>query len=75
VLGFTTTVNRGAGVWDRQGRGLVPGFSLLALGFIVWMFVTSKADQRVVHLALGLITAGALGNSMRRAVFHGVRTC
>ena len=74
VLGFTTTVNRGAVFGIGQGKvDWFLGFSLLALGFIVWMFVSSKADQRVVHLALGLITAGALGNLYDRAVFHGVR--
>jgi signal peptidase II len=74
VLGFTTTVNQGAVFGIAQGKvDWFLGFSVLALGFIVWMFATSRADQRVVHLALGLITAGALGNLYDRAVYHGVR--
>ncbi len=74
VLGFTTTVNQGAVFGIGQGKvGLFLGFSVLALAIIVWVFVTSGAKQRVVHLALGLITAGAIGNLFDRAVYHGVR--
>jgi lipoprotein signal peptidase len=74
VLGFTTTVNQGAVFGVFQGK--VPvflGFSVLALGVILWVFATSGARHRVVHLALGLILAGALGNMYDRAVFGGVR--
>jgi len=74
VLGFTTTVNQGAVFGIGQGKvGLFLGFSLVALAIILWVFVTSGAKQRVVHFALGLITAGAIGNLFDRAVYHGVR--
>jgi signal peptidase II len=74
VLRFTTTVNQGAVFGIGQGKvGLFLAFSLVALGIIIWVFVTSGAKHRVVHLALGLITAGALGNLYDRAVHHGVR--
>jgi signal peptidase II len=74
VLGFTTTVNGGAVFGSFQGH--VPvflGFSIIALAVILWVFCTSGAKHRVVHLALGLITAGALGNLYDRARFEGVR--
>jgi signal peptidase II len=74
VLGFTTTVNGGAVFGSFQGH--VPvflGFSILALAVILWVFATSGAKHRVVHLALGLITAGALGNLYDRARYEGVR--
>ena len=45
----------------------------MALGLIVWVFATSKRSHWIVHIALGLILAGALGNMYDRAVFHGVR--
>ena len=74
VLGFTTTVNQGAVFGIGQGKvAWFLAFSVLALGIIVWVFATSGARHRVVHLALGLILAGALGNMYDRAVYHGVR--
>ena len=36
--------------------------SVLAVGFVAYMFATSQRKQWVVHLALGLVLAGALGN-------------
>lgn len=74
VLDLTTTVNPGA-VFGL-GKGWLPYFlvfSVLALGLIVWVFATSRRSHWVVHIALGLILAGALGNMYDRAVFHGVR--
>jgi signal peptidase II len=74
LLRFTTTVNHGAVFGIGQGKVfLFLVFSLIALAIILWVFLTSFAKQRVVHLALGLITAGALGNLWDRAVHHGVR--
>jgi signal peptidase II len=74
ILGFTTTVNQGAVFGIGQGKvQLFLAFSIVALAIILWVFATSGASHRVVHLALGLITAGALGNLYDRAVFHGVR--
>jgi signal peptidase II len=74
VLGLTTTVNQGAVFGIGQGNvAWFLGFSIVALGVILWVFATSGARQRVVHLALGLILAGALGNMYDRAVYHGVR--
>jgi len=74
ILGFTTTVNRGAVFGFAQGMVfyfLI--FSLFAMALILWVFITSKRSQWVVHIALGMITAGALGNLYDRAMFGGVR--
>lgn len=74
VLGFTTTVNQGAVFGFAQGKvSVFLAFSILALAVILWVFATSGATHRVVHFALGLITAGALGNLYDRAMYHGVR--
>jgi signal peptidase II len=74
LLGFTTTVNHGAvfGI----GQGLVLWFllfSLIAMAIILWAFLTSRKNQFLVHITLGMITAGALGNLYDRALYHGVR--
>ncbi len=74
LLGFHTTVNQGAVFGWAQGQVMVfLGFSVVALAIIVWVFISSLRSQRVVHIALGMITAGALGNLYDRAVYHGVR--
>jgi signal peptidase II len=74
ILRFTTTVNHGAVFGIGQGYVFVfLAFSLVALGIILWAFLTSFKKQWVVHIALGLITAGALGNLWDRAIHHGVR--
>lgn len=41
--------------------------SLLALGFVLYVFACSGRRQRVLHLGLALILAGALGNLYDRA--------
>jgi signal peptidase II len=74
VLGFTTIINHGAvfGI----GQGMVAFFllfSVLAMGMILWVFLTSRREQWLVQIALGMIMAGALGNLYDRAVHGGVR--
>ena len=74
VLGIVTTVNDGA-VFGL-GRGKVTWFvcfSLIAIGTIGWVFARSRRSQVFLHVALGLILAGALGNLYDRIVYHGVR--
>ncbi len=74
VLGFTTTVNQGAVFGIGQGHvGVFLAFGLVALAVIIWVFAGSGARHRAVHVALGMITAGAIGNLYDRAMFHGVR--
>lgn len=53
-----------------MGQGWVLLFvlaSIAALGFVLYMFAGSTRKQRVLHIALGLILAGALGNLYDRA--------
>ncbi|MGN6369313.1 MAG: signal peptidase II [Phycisphaerae bacterium] len=73
-LGFTTIINHGAvfGVFQGYVTYFLL-FSIIAMAMILWVFATSKARQWVVHLALGMITAGALGNLYDRAIHNGVR--
>lgn len=52
-----------------MGKGLVPLFivaSIVALGFVLYLFYHSSRDRRSLHVALGLVLAGALGNMYDR---------
>jgi signal peptidase II len=74
VLGFQTTVNHGAVFGIYQGMAFYfLLFSLFAMAMILWVFATSRSSHWIVHIALGMITAGALGNLYDRAMFNGVR--
>ena len=72
VLQLRTTLNPGAvfGV----GPGLAPLFiliSLVAIGFVIYVFMNTQRNQWVMQIALGLILAGAMGNLYDRAFNHG----
>ncbi len=74
VLEFQTMLNDGAlfGI----GSGLTSLFliaSMLALALVFWMFTQSGAKRWVLHLALGAILAGALGNMYDRVFVRLVR--
>ncbi len=63
LLDFQLSLNSGA--LFGMGSGLVWLFicaSIIALVFVLYLFASSHPSQRIVHLALGLILAGALGN-------------
>ena len=63
LLDFQLSLNSGA--LFGMGSGLVWLFisaSIGALIFVLYLFASSHPKQRVVHIALGLILAGALGN-------------
>ena len=52
-----------------MGKGLVPLFiaaSIVALAFVLYLFYHSGRDRRSLHVALGLVLAGALGNMYDR---------
>lgn len=63
VLEFRRSLNAGAvfGVFAGYVNLFVVA-SLAALAFVLYMFATSPRSYRVMHLALGLILAGAIGN-------------
>jgi signal peptidase II len=74
VLSFITTVNHGAVFGMGQGYGPVfVLFSFIAITVILMVFASSGPRQYVLHVALGLITAGALGNLYDRITFGVVR--
>ena len=74
VLVVQTTANEGAVFGLGQGNvRFFLVFSIVALGMITWVFCTSRIKQRWQQIALGLITAGALGNLYDRATFGAVR--
>jgi lipoprotein signal peptidase len=68
VMSFRRSLNPGA--LFGLGKGLVPVFiaaSILALGFVLYLFMHSSRDRRSLHVALGLVLAGALGNLYDRS--------
>ena len=74
VLNLQTTANEGAVFGMGQGHVTIfVLFSIFALGLIGWVFWTSRRQQVWLHLALGMIAAGALGNLYDRAMFGAVR--
>lgn len=63
IMALRRSLNPGA--LFGLGKGLVPLFivaSILALTFVLYMFRHSTRDRRSLHVALGLVLAGALGN-------------
>jgi len=68
VLTFRRSLNTGA--LFGLGKGLTPLFiaaSIVALGFVLLLFVHSTRSRRSLHIALGLVLAGALGNLYDRS--------
>ncbi len=43
-------------------------FSLAALGLVVYYFIKTPASEKLMHVSLALILAGALGNQLDRIV-------
>jgi lipoprotein signal peptidase len=63
ILSLNLSLNSGALFGIGKGMSLLFILaSLLAVGFVGYMFASSQRRQWVVHLALGLVLAGALGN-------------
>lgn len=63
VLSFRLSLNPGA--LFGMGAGLAPifvGASVLALLFVLYLFSQSTPRHRFLHIALGLVLAGAVGN-------------
>lgn len=75
VLELKLVLNAGAVFGAGSGRRwFFVGFTLVALGFAVYMFAkwTTRRDW-ITHVALALIIAGGLGNLYDRIVFACVR--
>ena len=67
VLEFQTMMNDGALFGIGSGRTMLfLAASVLALVLVLWMFGQSSPRQRLLHVALGAILAGALGNMYDR---------
>ena len=72
VLKFQTTLNNGAVFGIGQGLALLfILMSLVAIAFVVYVFMSSYRWQWPTHIALGLILAGAMGNMYDRVFNHG----
>ena len=68
VMDFQRSMNAGAVFGSFTGQvGLFMLASVLALAFVLYLFAGSARRQWGLHLALGLILAGALGNLYDRA--------
>lgn len=71
-LYFRLVENRGAVAGLAAGQtGLLIFVSLAALAFLFWLFICSRPNQWSIHLALGLLFAGALGNTYDRIFNDG----
>lgn len=74
VLNLQLTANEGAIFGMGKGsRWVFIAVSLVAVGFVSRVFWRSAANARVLHVALALILAGALGNLYDRVRFAAVR--
>jgi signal peptidase II len=75
VFGFQTSLNRGA--LFGLGPGFWPLFAGLsvaaAVGIVVWLFGFGAARCWLLTIALGLVTAGILGNLYDRLALHDIR--
>lgn len=68
VLQFRRSLNDGAVFGSFTGQvGVFIVASLFALAFVLYLFLHSSARQRILHISLALILAGALGNLYDRA--------
>jgi len=75
VLSFNLVLNPGAVFGAGAGaRWFFVGFTVVALGFAVWMFAAwSDKRDRFLHIGIALIAAGGLGNLFDRVMFGCVR--
>lgn len=68
ILDFRRSLNDGAVFGSFTGYvGVFVFASLIALGFVFYLFAHSRRRHHGLHIALGLVLAGALGNLYDRA--------
>jgi signal peptidase II len=73
-LHWEYTENRGAVFGSGQGlRWLFVSVSVLAIGFLLYLFSTSDRRQRGYQVLLGILLAGVLGNLYDRLFLGYVR--
>ena len=73
-LHFHVTANQGAVFGMGQGnRWLFVAVSVLAIGFLLYLFATSTPEQRLYQVVVGMLLAGVLGNLYDRLFFGYVR--
>ena len=73
-LALTPSLNQG-GVWGI-GQGhvwLFVTFSIVAVGVILWIFLSLESPRTSLVLALGGVLGGAIGNLWDRLIHKGVR--
>ena len=74
-LGFQTSLNEGA--LFGMGQGMVVVFSALSIvaaaGILFWLFFAGAAQDLLLTVALGLVTAGIFGNLFDRLGLPGLR--
>ncbi len=60
--------------WEKGGfRSLLfVGFSLIAIGSILFLFIRLKEDEKVFSLSLSLVLSGAIGNLIDRLQYGEV---
>jgi len=74
VITFIKSYNDGALFGIGPGmRWVFVAASVLAFGFVLYLFSQSSQRRWSLHLALGMILGGAMGNLYDRAVFAQVR--
>jgi len=72
-LVLSTWYNPGA-IWGIGANRTVflVATSVIALGFLFYLFVSTRANQHLGHIALGMLFAGALGNLYDRIFNNGM---
>ncbi|MBI1373809.1 MAG: hypothetical protein GC159_13880 [Phycisphaera sp.] len=74
VIALKLVANPGAVFGMMAGaRWLFVGFTVLAVTFVGYVFCTSSAQHRLIHVCLGMILAGAIGNLYDRIAYGFVR--
>jgi signal peptidase II len=72
-LRLVTAENPGAAFGMASGqRYLLLAVSVIAMVIILMIFIFSRTEQRLLHVALGLFTAGVCGNLYDRIFNNGL---